>query len=55
MLVQVPKRIGCYERAARNLRASCLRRQSAKKPARNPEKQLIFARILYAPLMRPFL
>jgi hypothetical protein len=32
MLVQISKRVGCYKLAARNLRASCLRRQSAKKP-----------------------
>jgi hypothetical protein len=32
MLVQVSKRVGCYKSAARNLRASCLRRQSANKP-----------------------
>jgi hypothetical protein len=32
MLVQVSKRVGCHKPAARNLRASCLRRQSANKP-----------------------
>jgi hypothetical protein len=32
MLVQVSKRVGCYKPAARNLRSSCLQRQSTKKP-----------------------